>query len=117
MEKSQDESVITVNGSGEQTRDFIFVSDAVNAIIQSARVRNGIYNIGTGKPTSLTQMLSIIREMNGNPAINFKKEIKGDIRHSHADMSLTKKTFTDWKPKYGIREGMKIFNQWLKAVR
>lgn len=116
LERNQDSQVINVFGTGEQTRDFIFVQDAVDAIIKSSTTPNGIYNIGTGKSTSITKVLSIIRGMDGDPVINFSKELKGDIRHSCANISHTTRVF-DWTPKYTINAGMKRFESWLKTVR
>lgn len=113
LTKNQDGQAVTVTGTGEQTRDFIFVQDAVDAIIESTKIRNGVYNIGTGKSTNLIGLLGIIQD---NPAINFVKELKGDIRHSWADTSLTKKSM-DWRPRYTVKAGMKRFDSWLKTVR
>ena len=78
-------------GDGEQTRDFIFVSDVVeaNLMAATAKVKPGsLYNIASGRPTSLNEVLRTLEqllELSATP--DHHPERAGDIRHSLADVS------------------------------
>ena len=113
LSKSLDNSVITVNGTGKQTRDFLYVGDAVDALIESSKAPNGIYNIGTGIGTSVNEVVSILKKIGSTPTIEFGKELKGDIKDSWADISLAKKSM-DWEPRYSVEDGTRIFNSWVR---
>lgn len=108
-----EKEAITVYGTGEQTRDFIFVQDVVEALIASTSAPNGTYNIATGKETSVNKILGILRDIGYDPQIDFKLARKGDINHSYGDASHAKKSF-GWEAKVGIKEGMEMFDGWLK---
>jgi UDP-glucose 4-epimerase len=47
---------LIINGDGVQSRDFVYVGDVARANLQAVRKGSGIYNIGTGKPTSINQV-------------------------------------------------------------
>jgi nucleoside-diphosphate-sugar epimerase len=80
-----------VFGDGEQTRDFIFVGDVVeaNLIAATANVDPGsVYNVASGRPTSLNRVLralELLLELIAAP--DYQPERAGDIRHSVADVS------------------------------
>jgi len=113
---NQDHEPIKITGTGNNTRDYLYVQDAVNAIIEAADMHNGIFNIGTGKQTSLTQLLSIIKDIDGNPRMDFINAVKGDIKHSCANMKHTFKHM-GWRPKYSVKQGMEKFDEWLRVIR
>jgi UDP-glucose 4-epimerase len=109
-----------ISGDGMQTRDFISVDDVVDAIILSTRtmedVENkvtalpSIFNIGTGTPTSISQlaqkMIEIFR-LDLQPIYEDGKEGEGAILHSYADITMAKKIlhFVAKKPiEKGLRE-------------
>jgi UDP-glucose 4-epimerase len=81
-----------VYGDGEQTRDFIFVGDVVEANLRAAVAGvepGGVYNIASGRPTSLNQLLAVLSAQFGvAPDADYQTERAGDIRHSLADPSL-----------------------------
>jgi UDP-glucose 4-epimerase len=83
-----------IYGDGKNTRDFISVSDAVNAIVLAAkadRMKSCIFNIGTGIPVSindLAQKMVKISKFDLKPI--YHKAKKGDIRHSYADITKSR---------------------------
>jgi UDP-glucose 4-epimerase len=100
-----------IYGDGEQTRDFIHVSDVVAANVQALRKSEGAgqaFNIGTGRATSINQLFSIIVEAIGRPELSpiHVPERVGDIRHSCAS---TKKAMEilGVQPKVGLRQGLR----------
>lgn len=80
---------ITVFGDGEQTRDFLYVGDLVQVMVQAleqAKVEEGAVNIGLNQATSLNQMLAALQQVVGSlPAVSYTTPRSGDIRHSRAD--------------------------------
>jgi UDP-glucose 4-epimerase len=80
---------ITVFGDGEQTRDFLYVGDLVQVMVQAlelAQVEEGAVNVGLNQATSLNQMLKALEQVVGSlPAVRYAQARSGDIRHSRAD--------------------------------
>lgn len=80
---------ITVFGDGEQTRDFLYVGDLVQVMVQALeqpQVEEGAVNIGLNQATSLNQLLAALEKVVGSlPAISYVAARSGDIRHSRAD--------------------------------
>ncbi|MNG78578.1 UDP-glucose 4-epimerase [compost metagenome] len=80
---------ITVFGDGEQTRDFLYVGDLVQVMIQALeqpQVEEGAVNIGLNQATSVNQLLAALEKVVGSlPAITYVAARSGDIRHSRAD--------------------------------
>ena len=94
---------LTIVGNGKQTRDFIHVDDLTNVFIKLAKsnLKNKIYNLGSGKETSINKIASII----GGKKI-FIPTRPGDPDRSCANISKIKKDI-NWKPKISINEGIK----------
>jgi len=80
-----------IYGDGEQTRDFIFVEDVVEANLRAAVASvepGGTFNIASGRPTSLNDLLRALAGQFGvAPTADYQPERVGDIRHSLADAS------------------------------
>ncbi|MFJ4386609.1 NAD-dependent epimerase/dehydratase family protein [Pseudomonas sp. NPDC089408] len=80
---------ITVFGDGEQTRDFLYVGDLVQVMVQALeqpQVEEGAVNIGLNQATSINQMLAALGQVVGSlPAVSYAPARSGDIRHSRAD--------------------------------
>ncbi|WEK30549.1 MAG: NAD-dependent epimerase/dehydratase family protein [Candidatus Pseudomonas phytovorans] len=80
---------ITIFGDGEQTRDFLYVGDLVQVMVQALeqpQVEEGAVNIGLNQATSLNQLLVALEQVVGKlPAISHVAARSGDIRHSRAD--------------------------------
>lgn len=95
-------------GKGDQTRDFIFIDDVVDAIMLSMSTRHsGIYNIGTGKPTSLGELATKMIEISGvscRPI--YRRSLSGDILHSYADVKKASSEL-DFSAKKDIETGLR----------
>ena len=108
----------TVFGDGEQTRDFVFVKDIVQANLLAMRAPSEIsgssFNVGTGKKTSLLQLLDALKEITGNDfTVHFKDVRSGDIKHSVSDISAAV-TELGYQPKYDITSGLRQLLDWKK---
>jgi UDP-glucose 4-epimerase len=106
---------LTIVGDGNQTRDFIYVSDLVEAIILAAEKgkNSEIYNIGGGKETSINTIAKMISD---NKVYIPKRP--GEPDRSLADIKKIKSEL-NWKPKINIEEGVKLLikniDQWKNA--
>ena len=100
----------TIYGDGEQTRDFVFVSDVVEANIRaaaSATSPGSAINIATGNTLSINDLLRTICHIQGQPfAPHYLPGRQGDIRHSRADISLARELL-DWEPVAEFETGLR----------
>ncbi|MDN7141502.1 NAD-dependent epimerase/dehydratase family protein [Pseudomonas sp. JQ170] len=80
---------IALFGDGEQTRDFVYVGDLINVMVQALalqQVQEGAVNIGLSQATSLNQLLAALKSiLGGLPPISHGPARAGDIRHSRAN--------------------------------
>ncbi len=91
-------------------RDFIFTTDAANAILQVMETEfTGNLNLGSGEINSVQNIISIVEELSGKKIKSLNKQVTGVMKFV-ADVSLLKK-LTGWKPKYSLKEGIeKTYN-------
>ena len=84
----------TVYGDGEQSRDFCFIDNVVEANLRAADAEGAsgkVFNIACGTGTSLNRVLTLLGESLGRPvAANYEPGRAGDVRHSLADISQAK---------------------------
>lgn len=93
-------------GDGEQTRDFIFVKDVVEANILAAESRcTGNVNVGTQKRVSIKRLAQLIINLTCSAVKPIYGEAKpGEVRHSLADIDKAKTL--GYYPKYSLKEGL-----------
>jgi UDP-glucose 4-epimerase len=86
-----DDRVFTVHGTGEQTRDFVFVEDVAEAIARSVEtpgLREEVMNVGTGHRLDLLHLLEVMGKAAGRtPKLTYGPPREGDVLHSQADVS------------------------------
>ena len=105
---------IEIYGTGEQTRDFTYIDDAVEANMRafSDGINGEVYNVGGGSRIKLIECIRIIEEVAGIKAnLSFKEPQKGDALHTYADVSKAVKDF-GYSPKVPIREGIARQYEW-----
>jgi UDP-glucose 4-epimerase len=109
---------ITIYGDGNQTRDFTYIDDVVDATIKAAYVENidgEIFNIGGGSNKSVNQVVRLLTKLTGmNVEIIYEPEQVGDVSHTYADVSKAKKIL-GYEPKTKLEEGLKKFIDWYKT--
>ena len=103
-----------IYGDGEQTRDFTFVRDVVQAnLLAGENEASGIYNISRGKNITINLLTSMIIELTGSVIQPIYKESRpGDIKHSLADISKAR-TF-GYNPEYTLKSGLDNTIEWFK---
>ncbi|MCJ2385364.1 NAD-dependent epimerase/dehydratase family protein [Lactiplantibacillus plantarum] len=105
-----------VFGDGEQTRDFVYIDDviqALNILMVNETAKNDVYNVATSQITSLNDVIKAFKNISGEPlSVNYTNSRLGDIKNSYADISKIKKL--GFTPKFSIIEGLK--NYWNSMV-
>jgi UDP-glucose 4-epimerase len=99
----------TIFGNGNQTRDFIFVEDAVSACLKAMEYKGKkeIFNIGTGIETSINKLYEIISKLlKAKIKPKYAPEKSGDLKRSCLDISFAKKELK-WEPKYNLENGLR----------
>jgi nucleoside-diphosphate-sugar epimerase len=112
---------ITIYGDGEQTRDFTFVGDAVQANIRVLRtdaVRDWhAWNIGGGSRVTVNQVVQLLEQIMGRPArLQHEGVQDGDVRHTWADTSAARKDL-GFAPTTTLEEGLQAQVQWQLGQR
>ena len=111
-----DESPV-INGSGDHSRDFTFVEDVVQAntlaiFTESHEAVNQVYNIAKGEQTSLLELVHHLQKISRkNIQPQHRPERKGDIKHSHADISKAKRLL-GYAPKNTLYNGLEKAYEW-----
>jgi len=100
---------LVIHGSGEQTRDFVYVDDVVEALAAAATVSgvNGsIINVGSGEETSIRQLIAILSEVTGRqPHVITNSQQSGGISRQVADLRRAREAL-GYVPKVSLREGL-----------
>jgi len=93
---------------GEQTRDFLYVSDAVEAALKAIEAPAGIYNVSTDRETSITKLFEILSQ-GARP--NYAPLLDGEIKRSRASFQKIKREL-GFKPEYDLGRGLKETAEW-----
>jgi UDP-glucose 4-epimerase len=108
----------TVYGDGEQSRDFTFVKNVVEANIQACEtpgIGGRAFNLGTGGRYTLNYTLKLLEGFSGRPAgAKYGPPREGDIRDSQADVSLACQAF-GYDPQIRFEEGLRKTWDWYCA--
>lgn len=110
---------LRIYGDGEQTRDFTYVDDAVEATIRAALVSPGlVFNVGSGVETSINTLARLIIEETGSQSeIQYvdKRDID-DVRRRVVNIELARH-FLRWSPMVSLRDGIKRTVEWVRLSR
>ena len=109
-----------IYGDGEQTRDFTFVDDVVEAnlsLLETSAADGETMNIGSNDNISIRELAEYVVEETGADVDIVHEEAKdADARHTHADVSKAGELI-DYEPSTDIREGVSKFIDWYEANR
>lgn len=111
---------LLVYGDGRQTRDFVFVEDAVDANILAMKNKKAdgrVFNVGYGRSTSINDLAKRTIGLTGSRSkIGHSKPRPTDIKHSLADISSARKIL-NYKPKFDIDRGLEETIRWFKSLK
>jgi UDP-N-acetylglucosamine 4-epimerase len=110
---------VFINGDGEQTRDFTYVDNVIQANIRALFTENqraigSVFNVAVGETISINRLVQLIGDITGIICkTNHRSGRKGDVRDSLADISRAKEIF-GYEPTVYLREGLERTIQWFK---
>ncbi len=111
----------TIFGDGEQSRDFTYIDNAVEANLLAcqapAQVAGKVFNVATGRRVTLNETFKMLQQLtsySGSPI--YGAERGGDIKHSLADISLAEKHL-GYKPKVNFEDGLRRTVDWYRSQK
>lgn len=110
-----------IYGDGEQTRDFTYIVNVVDANLKAAQTSEGVgevINTANGEKVSLNELLEALKGITGQDNVNaeYLDARTGDVKHSQADNTLAK-DWLDYKKLVGLEEGLQKTIEWWKDSR
>lgn len=116
----KDETPI-IYGDGEQSRDFTYIDNVVDANLKAAESTKGIgqiINIANGERITLNRLLEQLKELTGksNAVADYREPRAGDVRHSLADISRAR-NLLGFEPRVDLRTGLELTLDWWKTSR
>ena len=119
MQAMVDGEPIEVFGDGEQTREFTYVSDAVEGTIKAATadVVGQVVNLGGGSRVTINRVLATLEDISlAKARRKTLPAAPGDPRHTGASINLARERL-GWEPRVSLREGLTRQWEWFQASR
>jgi nucleoside-diphosphate-sugar epimerase len=108
-------AAVPIYGDGEQTRDFTFVADAVEANILAMKEGvTGVFNIGGGSRATVNEVLALLGELVGPVRVERRPPEAGDVRATWADTSAAREVL-GFAPRVALRDGLAAEVAWLRG--
>ncbi len=110
-----------IYGDGEQSRDFTYIDNVVDANLRAAQTQNGVgqvINVGNGQQTTLNELLKEIKSLTGRSEVevDYQPTRSGDVRHSLADIQRARELL-GFEPRIGLRQGLQLTIEWWQQSR
>jgi len=110
-----------IYGDGEQTRDFTYIANVINANIRAAETGSGLgqmMNVANGEKVSLNELLETLKRVTGKNGVTaqYLPERKGDVKHSQADNRRAIE-WLGYEKLVGLEEGLQRTIDWWKTSR
>jgi UDP-glucose 4-epimerase len=108
---------LVVYGTGRQTRDFLYVGDVCTAVERALSVRRpGVYHLGTGKETSVNELIRRVEKVSGTRAMVERKDpLPADAARSFVDLSAARRALR-WSPRVELEEGLEKTLSWMRRA-
>ena len=108
-------------GDGEQSRDFTYVANVVDANLRAAETTRGVgqvINVANGERITLNELLGVLKKITGQTDVEaeYREPRLGDVRHSLADISRAR-DLLEYEPRVGLEEGLRLTIDWWKQSR
>lgn len=104
-------SSLVIHGSGNQTRDYVFVDDVVTAMIAASTapdVDDLVINIGSGVETSVQELVKLVMEVTGtNFDVITNPKLNGGVSRMAADLTLAREKL-GYQPRFSLAEGLRL---------
>jgi UDP-glucose 4-epimerase len=95
-------------GDGKQTRDYVYAVDVVRATLAAAGRDGGVYNVGTGRETSVVELFDLCRQVAGKEDVEpeFAPPRPGELQRSVLDVNRAVDDL-GWRPEHSLEEGLR----------
>jgi nucleoside-diphosphate-sugar epimerase len=108
-------------GDGEQSRDFTYIANVVDANLRAAETTTGVgrvINVANGARITLNELLQVLKGITGRAdAVAEYREVRaGDVKHSLADITQARELL-GYEPRVGLEEGLRLTMDWWKQSR
>ncbi|MEP6909607.1 MAG: NAD-dependent epimerase/dehydratase family protein [Actinomycetota bacterium] len=103
-------------GTGGQTRDYVYVADVVRATLAAAEREGGVFNVGTGRETSVVELLDLCKRVAGKQDVEstFAPPRPGELQRSVLDVSRAVDEL-GWRPEHSLEDGLRETWEWMSA--
>jgi len=106
-----------IHGDGKQSRDFVHVDDVVSAnmlALQSKKVADGVFNVGSGTATTVYELAKIMQQITDTMSLKpiYTESRAGDIKHCSGDIYEAEEIL-GFHPKIQLRDG---YRNWLNGI-
>lgn len=110
-----------IYGDGEQSRDFTFIANVVDANLKAAQAAQGIgqvMNVANGERISLNELLEVLKKITAQETVSaeYQPERVGDVKHSQADNQRAVE-WLGYEKLVGLEEGLRRTIDWWKTSR
>lgn len=102
-----------IYGTGEQTRDFVYVKDVAGSNLAALDGKPGTYNIGTGIETSINNLFSEFKRLEGSLEVAHEAARPGEVVRSALDATRAKEDL-GWQPQVSLSDGICQTYEWFK---
>jgi len=110
-----------IYGDGEQSRDFTYIDNVVDANLKAAETTKGIgqvINVANGERITLNELFAELKQLTGKTdvVVDYQEPRAGDVKHSLADISRARE-YLGFEPNVGLRTGLQLTMDWWKQSR
>jgi UDP-glucose 4-epimerase len=111
-----DEGTPRIFGDGKQTRDYVFVFDVVRATLAAVGHEGGVFNVGTGRETSVVELYERIARVAGSDREpEYAAPRLGELQRTFLDISLAEREL-GWRPEHGFDDGLRRTWEWISRA-
>ncbi|HET6594835.1 MAG TPA: NAD-dependent epimerase/dehydratase family protein [Anaerolineales bacterium] len=111
LKQAQRGGTLVVHGDGSQTRDYVYVDDVVSGMVAAAtapHVDGSVINIGSGKETSINELIKCVQDVTGsNAEVIYNPKTSGGVSRLCADLTLAREKL-NYRPSIELEEGLRI---------
>ena len=118
MSKAAAHQAPVIYGDGNQTRDFVYVKDVVNALLQAAQTdqkTGDVYNIGSGRRVTINRLWELIASLSGQQAEpGYQPARAGDILHSAGNIDKAR-SLLNFTNEFSMEQGLELTLEWYRS--
>ena len=111
LKQAQRGGTLVVHGDGSQTRDYVYVDDVVSGMVAAATAPNVdgmVINIGSGKETSVSELIKCVQDVTGsNAEVIYNSKTSGGVSRLCADLTLAKEKL-NYRPSIDLNDGLRL---------